>query len=180
VVVFGCGGVGLSAVMIATAAGARVVAVDIAPAALDLARRHGAAVCVEAGAGGPAATAVAVRDATGGGAHLTIDAIGSHDTLAAAVESLRRRGRHVQVGLLPPAGGRPAVPMDLVISRELAIYGSHGLPAHAYPRLLSLVTSGVLPPDLLPTQTIGLADLPAALSTMDQPRFGGIRLVDPR
>ena len=181
VAVHGCGGVGLSAVMIAAASGARVVAVDVAPAALALARRSGAAVCLDGSAlGGPGEVAAAVRDATGGGgAHLSLDALGSHATCVASIESLRRRGRHVQVGLLPAAQGRPALPMDLVIAHELELRGSHGMPAHAYPELLRLVTAGVLRPGELVTGVIGLADAPAALATMDRPATAGMRLVRP-
>ncbi|MFI7210005.1 zinc-dependent alcohol dehydrogenase family protein [Micromonospora maritima] len=180
VAVHGCGGVGLSAVMIAAASGARVVAVDVAPAALELARRCGAAVCLDGGAvRGPGAVAAAVREATGGGAHLSLDALGSHATCVASVESLRRRGRHVQVGLLPAAQGRPALPMDLVIAYELELRGSHGMPAHAYPEMLRLVTAGVLRPGELVTRTIDLAAAPRALATMDRPTVAGMCLVRP-
>jgi alcohol dehydrogenase len=180
VAVHGCGGVGLSAVMIAAAAGAQVVAVDIAAPALDLAKRFGAAVCLDATElGGAGEVAAAVRQVTGGGAHLSLDALGSHGTCAASIESLRRRGRHVQVGLLPAAYGRPALPMDLVIAYELELLGSHGMPAHAYPEMLRLVTAGVLRPAALVTQTISLAEAPGALVTMDQPSAAGIRLIRP-
>jgi alcohol dehydrogenase len=187
VAVQGCGGVGLSAIMIAHACGARVVAVDVSESALELARRCGATVCLNAsgqvaraekvGLGGQVAEAV--RDVTSGGAHVSIDALGSADTCVASIESLRRRGRHVQVGLLPAALGRPELPMERVIAYELAILGSHGMPAHAYPRLLALVSSGVLDPGLLVTQTIGLDEAPAALSSMDQALPAGIRLISP-
>jgi alcohol dehydrogenase len=180
VAVYGCGGVGLSAVMIATAAGAQVVAVDIAAPALALARRLGARCCVVAAGANPTEVAAAVRAATGGGAHLSIDALGSEETCVAAIESLRRRGRHVQVGLLPATQGRPALPMDLVIAYELELYGSHGMPAHGYPRLLELVAAGILRPAELVTQTLGLADAPAALTTMDQLPPAGVRLIHPR
>ena len=175
--VYGCGGVGLSAVMIGAACGARVVAVDVSPPALESARRFGAAVCVDAGA--VADPAAAVRDATGGGAHVSIDALGSVETCVASVESLRRRGRHVQVGLLPAVTGRPALPLDRIIGYELELRGSHGMAAHAYPELLRLVASGVLRPDLLVAGVIGLDRVPDALITMDRPGSGGIRLVDP-
>ncbi|MEU2635863.1 zinc-binding dehydrogenase [Micromonospora fulviviridis] len=181
VAVHGCGGVGLSAVMIAAASGARVVAVDISPGALELAQRCGATVCLDGGSlTGPGAVAAAVREATGGGAHLSLDALGSHATCVASVESLRRRGRHVQVGLLPAAQGRPALPMDLVIAYELELRGSHGMPAHAYPELLRLVTAGVLRPGDLITRTIGLDEVPDALTTMDRPTTGGMCLIEPR
>ncbi|MFE9656417.1 zinc-dependent alcohol dehydrogenase family protein [Micromonospora sp. NPDC006431] len=180
VAVHGCGGVGLSAVMIAAACGAQVVAVDVAPGALELARRCGATVCLDGRAlAGPGAVAAAVRDATGGGAHLSLDALGSHATCAASIESLRRRGRHVQVGLLPAAQGRPALPMDLVIAYELELRGSHGMAAHAYPELLRLVTAGVLRPAELVTHTIGLAEVPDALAAMDGPAPGGMCLIRP-
>ncbi|MFF2651554.1 zinc-dependent alcohol dehydrogenase family protein [Streptomyces sp. NPDC058045] len=161
VAVHGCGGVGLSAVMIAAAAGARVVAVDIAPGALALAREFGAAVCVDASAVHD--TAAAVTEATGGGAHVSLDALGSAATCAASVRSLRRRGRHIQVGLLPED---PAVPLGRAVAYELELLGSHGMPAHAYPELLELVASGVLRPDRLVTATVALDAAPAALAGM--------------
>jgi alcohol dehydrogenase len=86
----------------------------------------------------------------------------------------------VQVGLLPANRGRPALPMDLVIAYELELYGTHGMPAHAYPRLLELVAAGILRPADLVTQTLGLADVPAALTTMDRLAPAGVRLIQPR
>ena len=177
VAVHGCGGVGLSAVMIAAAAGARVVAVDVSAAALDLARRCGAETGVLAGPGTDVADAVA--QLTGGGAHVSLDALGSEATCANSILSLRRRGRHVQVGLLPAALGRPRLPMDRVIAAELEILGSHGMPAHAYPRLLGLIAAGRLDPGLLVTQTLDLAAAPAALAAMDTRAQPGIRLIEP-
>jgi alcohol dehydrogenase len=182
VAVYGCGGVGLSAVMIAAACGARVVAVDVAPQALELARRCGASACVDGSAsiGSGGGVAAAVRDVTGGGAHLSLDALGSSATCVASIESLRRRGRHVQVGLLPPAAGRPALPMERVIAYELEVLGSHGMAAHAYPPMLAMISAGTLRPDLLVTGEMGLADAPEALATMDRTDGGaGIRLIRP-
>ncbi|MDX3201258.1 zinc-dependent alcohol dehydrogenase family protein [Streptomyces scabiei] len=200
VAVHGCGGVGLSAVMIAAAAGARVVAVDVSPQALDLARTFGATACVNASAAtaapdpaapDPAApgttapgatapdTAAAVRDLTGGGAHLSLDALGSPATCAASVNSLRRRGRHIQVGLLPSPEGTTPVPMARAVALELELLGSHGMAAHAYPRMLELVRAGVLRPDLLVTSTISLDAAPAALAAMGTAPGGGVTVIDP-
>ncbi|MCX4908575.1 zinc-dependent alcohol dehydrogenase family protein [Streptomyces sp. NBC_00878] len=177
VAVYGCGGVGLSAVMIAAAAGARVVAVDLSPRALDLAREFGAAECVDAaGASRPEDTAAAVRDLTGGGAHLSLDALGSPATCAASVGSLRRRGRHVQVGLLPQD---PTLPMSRVIGLELELLGSHGMPAHAYPPMLESVRAGALRPDLLVTSTIPLDAAPAALAAMGAAPGAGVTVIEP-
>jgi D-arabinose 1-dehydrogenase-like Zn-dependent alcohol dehydrogenase len=165
VVVHGCGGVGLSAVMIAANAGMRVIAVDASPAALDRAQSFGAEVVLPAGD----SVVTAVRDLTGGGAHLSLDAVGTEATCSASIAGLRRRGRHVQIGLLPPALGWPAVPMHLVIAYELEVLGSHGMSPRGYPGLLGLVTSGRLDPGALVTERIGLADVPDALVAMGAP-----------
>ncbi|MFE2942677.1 zinc-binding dehydrogenase [Streptomyces sp. NPDC059255] len=175
VAVHGCGGVGLSAVMIAVAAGARVVAVDVAPGALELARSLGAAVCVDAGTEPDAAAAV--RAATGGGAHLSLDTLGSPVTCAASVESLRTRGRHVQVGLL--AADRTPVPMARVVARELELLGSHGMAAHAYPEMMRQIAAGTLRPDLLVSTTIPLDAAPAALAALSDASTTGMTVITP-
>jgi alcohol dehydrogenase len=177
VAVHGCGGVGLSAVMIAAACGARVVAVDTADAALERATALGAAVCVNA-ARAEGGSAAAVREATAGGAHLSLDALGSAQTCAASVAGLRSRGRHVQVGLLP--GGATAVPMDRVVALELELLGSHGMPAHAYPEMMRQVAAGVLRPDLLLGETIGLDAAPAALAALSDGSPAGITVIEPQ
>lgn len=179
VAVHGCGGVGLSAVLIAKAAGARVVAVDISEAALALAARLGADLTYDGSGRAPAEVAAAVRDLTSGGAHVSLDALGSQGTCEASVACLRPRGRHVQVGLLLGAQARPAVPMDLVVARELEIVGSHGMAARHYPELLALVESGALPVRALIAATVGLDDAPAALAAMDGPTGPGITVVRP-
>lgn len=166
--VHGCGGLGLSAVQIGVALGAHVVAVDIAPAALTRATELGAAHTIDAAADpDPAAT---IRELTGGGAAVSVDALGSPATASASVRGLRRRGRHVQAGLL--LDGPTPLPMDVVIAQELSIHGSHGMAAADYPPLLALVADGTLRPDLLVSTVIGLEDAPAALTAMDHPPTG--------
>jgi alcohol dehydrogenase len=177
VAVHGCGGVGLSAVMIAAASGARVVAVDVSAGALDLARKFGAAECVDASR--VPDTAQAVRDLTAGGAHLSLDALGSPATCAASVNGLRRRGRHVQVGLLPSPAGTTPVPMARAIALELELLGSHGMAAHAYPPMLELVRAGVLRPDLLVTSTISLDAVPSALAAAGTAPGAGVTVIEP-
>jgi alcohol dehydrogenase len=166
VAVHGCGGVGLSAVMIAVAAGARVVAVDISPAARAAAVALGAEAAIDGSADDVVARVVA---ATGRGAHLSIDALGSTTTSLNSIGGLRKRGRHVQVGLMVAGDARPAIPMDLVISRELEIRGSHGMAAHDYGAMLARISDGSLRPGRLVGRTIGLDEAPAALAAMDQP-----------
>ncbi|WP_159045463.1 zinc-binding dehydrogenase, partial [Streptomyces puniciscabiei] len=173
----GCGGVGLSAVMIAAASGARVIAVDVSPRALDLARQFGAAHCLDAT--GTEDTAAVVRELTDGGAHLSLDALGSPATCAASVNGLRRRGRHVQVGLLPSADGTTPVPLARAVALELELLGSHGMAAHTYPELLRLVRAGVLSPDLLVTSTLTLGAAPAALAAMGTAPGAGVTVIEP-
>jgi alcohol dehydrogenase len=165
VAVHGCGGVGLSAVMIAAALGARVVAVDVSSSALALAAELGAEVLVE---GGPDAVRRVV-DATGGGAHVSLDAVGSTDTSVASVSCLRPRGRHIQVGLLLGDHATPPLPMGVVVAKELEIYGSHGMSARDYPAMLDLVASGALRPDRLVGAVIGLDNAGEALAAMSRP-----------
>ncbi len=167
VAVFGCGGVGLSTVLVAVAAGARVVAVDVSPAALERAAALGATTL-------PMGEDVAatVHGVTGGGAHVSVDAYGSRATSLAAVGSLRPRGRHVQVGLLLDDEAVPVIPMGRVIADELELLGSHGIAVGEYAAMLDDVVAGRLRPAESIGRTIGFGDLPDALEAMDRPATG--------
>src|SRR5690606_18122151 len=147
VAVHGCGGVGLSAIMIAAALGANPVAIDIAADKLAFARSIGAVAAIDAN--GVADVAEAVREITGGGAHVSIDALGSPATCFNSIGNLRRRGRHVQVGLMLGDHATPQIPMAQVIGHELEIYGSHGMQAWRYDAMLSMMASGTLRPERL-------------------------------
>ena len=174
-VVHGAGGVGLSAIQIGAALGARVVAVDISDAALEAASRFGAEVCIK----GPVDVVAAVVAATGGGAHVSVDALGSIPTMRASVECLRVLGRHVQVGLMLEDAADTAVPMGRVIARELELLGSHGMPATDYPGMLELVASGRVDPAGLVSRVIGLGEAGAAISAMSNPaQSAGMTVVD--
>jgi alcohol dehydrogenase len=175
VTVVGAGGVGLSAVMIATALGARVIAVDRHAGALDAARALGAERVLLAGEQVPDR----VHEITGGGSHVAIDAVGSERTCAEAIGSLRRRGRHVQVGLLPPVPGHPRVPMARVIGWELDLLGSHGMAAADYPPMLALIRDGTLAPQRLIERVIGLEEAASLLPGLDQASPAGITIIDP-
>ena len=167
VAVHGCGGAGLSAVLLAAAAGALVVAVDVSAGALALASELGA-VAVVNGSDVPD-TAGAVVELTGGGAHLSLDCVGLPATCAASVASLRKRGTHVQVGLMPPAQGVPPIPWHRVIAGELRLAGTHGLQAHEYPGMLRFVERAGLDLDRLVGARISLDDVPGALMAMNDP-----------
>ncbi|MFD3443459.1 alcohol dehydrogenase catalytic domain-containing protein [Microbacteriaceae bacterium 4G12] len=176
VTVVGAGGVGLSAVMIARALGARVIAVDRNPEALAVAAGLGAEHTVLAdGTDIPAA----VLALTGDGSSVSVDAVGSEQTCADAILSLRRRGRHVQIGLLPPVEGHPRVPMARVIAWELDLLGSHGMAAADYPGMMTLIERGTLQPQRLIERTIGLEDAAALLPAFDRAVVAGMTIIDP-
>lgn len=153
VAVFGAGGVGLSAIMIAVALGHRVAAVDPSPAANAMAASLGAIIVHEV-----------VEEAD-----VAIDAYGSAATALASVRSLRRGGRHVQVGLMLGSDAQAPLPWDLVVARELHIAGSHGMAAADYPAMLELVADGRLKPQRLVGDVIPLISAGAALTAMDSP-----------
>lgn len=173
--VHGCGGVGLSAIMIGTAMGANVIAVDIADDKLAFARACGAVAVVNGkGADVPAA----IHEITQGGAHVSIDALGHPELCRNSILSLRRRGRHVQVGLLLGAHDNPAIPMSRVIGWELQIFGSHGIQAFRYPDIFALIAAGKLAPEKLVTRRLKLSQSPEALMRMDSFAGTGIAVID--
>ncbi|MBC7296706.1 MAG: alcohol dehydrogenase catalytic domain-containing protein [Actinomycetales bacterium] len=177
VAVIGCGGVGLSAVAIARSRGARVVAVDPNPSALRLAEELGAEVLVRSGADAVAS----VVEATGGGAHVAMDAFGSPETCRDSVLTLRRGGRQIQVGLLGEAA-MAEVPMTRVIAWELDLLGSHGMAARDYGALLDDVVSGRLELSRLmaPEAPMSLEQAAVALPELGTGSpVAGIRLIDP-
>lgn len=167
--VFGCGGVGLSAVMVASARGAGVVAIDIDPGALEVATGLGAEHAVVADGD----VAEKVRRVTAGGAHVTVDAVGNPAVADAAIRSLRKLGRHVQVGLLNE--GPTPLPMDAVIAGELEVLGSHGMPVEAFDDLMALATQVDLA--MLITRRITLNQVTDAMPAMGAGAGPGITVI---
>jgi alcohol dehydrogenase len=176
VAVHGCGGVGLSAIMIASALGANVVAIDISDEKLGFARSIGAAATVNATQ--TEDVVESIRDLTQGGAHVSIDALGSPVTCFNSIANLRKRGKHIQVGLMVADHRHPAVPMDRVIANELEILGSHGMQAHKYPALLSMIRARKLFPEKLIGKTISLQESLVALADMDSFSEVGVTVID--
>ena len=175
VAVHGCGGVGLSAIMIASAVGANVIAVDIAEDKLELARALGATTALN---GANAADVVSeILEITGGGAHISIDALGHPTTCYNSIANLRTRGRHVQVGLMLGDHSTPAIPMARVIARELELVGSHGMQAHRYGDRFTMIQSGKLAPEKLVGQALNLEQAMPVLETMDQSEQLGMSVV---
>lgn len=176
VVVFGCGGVGLAAVAIAAACGARVIAVDIRRESLALAREVGAIHTLDAASPDVVAEILTITD---GGAHCTIDAIGDAAVVVNAINALRGRGRHVQIGLLPSATGLTPAPLARVIGRELDVIGTHGLSAAEYPGLLDLVRSGRLDVERFITGEVDLDEAGLRLAAMGEAPPVGVVIVRP-
>ncbi|MCO5730344.1 zinc-dependent alcohol dehydrogenase family protein [Rhizobium sp. SSA_523] len=172
----GCGGVGLSAIMIGRALGARIIAIDIAEDKLALARTLGAEAAINSRE--VVDVAEAVREVTGGGAHVSVDALGHPQTCCNSISNLRRRGRHVQVGLMLADHAMPQIPMARVIAHELEIYGSHGMQAWRYDAMLAMIEAGTLSPDRLIGRHISLSEAAEALPAMDSFRDSGISIID--
>jgi alcohol dehydrogenase len=176
VAVHGCGGVGLSAVMIATALGARVIGVDIQASALELAKSLGAEAVINASIVDD--VPAAIYELTGRGADLSLDTLGSRITCRNSIRCLRKRGRHVQVGLLVGDDASPPVPLELALSRELEIIGSHGMQASYYPELFHLIGTGKVDLSQLVRNTIALSQAAAVFGDMESFAGQGITVVD--
>lgn len=176
VAVHGCGGVGLSAIMIANALGAQVIAVDINDETLKMASDLGAMATINAASSKDLVGQV--RELTQGGAHVSLDALGSQATCFNSIANLRKRGKHVQVGLMTGDHQHPKVPMDKVLANELEIIGSHGMQAFRYEALLQMIQEGKLQPEKLVERTISLEDICSELPIMDSFKNRGVLVVD--
>jgi alcohol dehydrogenase len=176
VAIHGCGGVGLSAVMIASALDAHVIAVDVDNDALALAESVGAAELVNAESA--SSVVEAIRELSGGGVHLSVDALGSRETCYNSIANLRKRGRHVQVGLLAGDDYHPAIPMELVIANELEIVGSHGMQAFKYDRMLQMIVDDRLSPQKMVCQTVDLERAARALGNPAELQVAGVTVID--
>lgn len=176
VVVYGCGGVGLSAVMIAAALGARVIGVDLEPSRLELARELGADAVVDASGADPVE---AVLELTAGGAHVSVDALGATGTFQQGIRSLRRRGRHLQLGLLLGDDSSPPAPMHEVIRRELSVVGSHGMQAWRYADMLAFISTRRLPVERMVGDRRPLHHADAVIRSMGAFTPLGVTLLEP-
>nr|WP_319266834.1 zinc-dependent alcohol dehydrogenase family protein [uncultured Draconibacterium sp.] len=176
VAVHGCGGVGLSAINIASGAGANVVAIDIDDAKLQLAKKLGANVLINAKEI-PNVPAEIIK-VTGRGAHLSIDALGSQETCFNSISCLRKRGKHVQVGLTTADHKHPKVPMDKVVAHEIEILGSHGMQAFRYDAVFEMIKAGKVNPELMLGKKISLEEAPEALMNMNKFENLGVTVIN--
>ncbi len=176
VAVHGCGGIGLSAVDIADALGADVVAVDLHDEKLEMAEEFGASATVNATEVDD--VAAEVRDVTDGGADVSVDALGIAETCRNSVDSLRLRGQHVQIGLTTKEeGGEVSLPTDEMVRKELEFIGSYGMPPSQYDEIFRMVESGRLDPAGLVTKKVSLDELNDRLTAMTNFETRGIEVI---
>ena len=162
--------------MIAAALGAQVIAVDISEEKLALAKAAGADILLN-GKINPDIPE-AILELTKGGAHVSIDALGSKITCYNSIACLRKRGKHIQIGLMAGDQTNPQVPMHLVIAKELELLGSHGMQAHAYPEMMQMILQGKIAPQTLIGRRIGLDEAVEALTSMDRFQENGMVMID--
>lgn len=174
VAVHGTGGIGLSAMLLAKALGARVVVVDIVPEKLENALRLGADAAVNGSDGN---VPEAIIDLTGGGADVSIEALGLEVTTNDSIECLATLGRHVQVGMPIGHTAHMNINMNAVYMKNLAVYGTRGMPAWKYPTLLSLIERGLVDLDPLVAREVSLSEASAELRAMDGPMPPGTAVI---
>jgi len=172
--VHGTGGIGLSAMLLGRALGARVIVVDVVPEKLSHALSLGAEAAVDARDG---QTAQAIKEITGGGAHVSVEALGIAATTNASIECLRPLGRHVQVGMPVGHTARMEINMNVVYMRNLALYGTRGMPAWRYPSLLSLIEAGRVDFAPLIAREVALSDASAELRAFNGPTPPGVAII---
>jgi len=176
VVVHGCGGLGLATIMIARAMGANVIGVDIRDETLAFAKTIGATHTINART--EEMLIPAIQEYTNGGAHVSLDTLGSLETCRNSILSLRKRGRHVQVGLMVADYKDAPVPMNAVIAKELEIVGSHGMQAHAYEPMLQMILARQLNPRALIRKTVTLEESMGELQAMGSFHGIGVTVID--
>jgi D-arabinose 1-dehydrogenase-like Zn-dependent alcohol dehydrogenase len=175
VAVHGCGGVGLSAVQIAAAMGANVIAVDVSDEKLAAAKGEGAQHTINSTKDEPI---MAIMGLTGGGAHVSIDALGIAATCRNSVMCVRKRGRHVQVGLTSGAEkGEVSLPIDIIVLKEVQIMGSVGMQASHFGGMLQMVEAGRLKPGKLVHRKVKLEEASGVLESMDKYGTIGVTVI---
>jgi len=176
VVVHGVGGMGLSAVQIATALGSKVIAVDVSEKALAAARELGAVHTIDSRVDDPVE---AIRALTRGGAQVSIDALGIAETCCNSVLSLRKLGRHVQLGhTTRKEAGYVPLPIDVILLNELRLYGTFGMQGQRFGTMLAMCEAGTLNPGLVVHQKVGLEGITGILEAMADYDTTGVVVID--
>ena len=175
IAIHGCGGVGLSAIMIATAHGANCIAIDIDDEKLRFAKNIGATYTLNAR--NIMNIPAEIKTITKGGVAISIDALGSQETARNSILSLRKQGRHVQLGLLSGSEANPPIPMSEIIAGELEIVGSHGMQAHQYPAMLEMIASGKIQPEKLLGKMVTLEEGIREMMDMNSFKSTGVTII---
>ncbi|MCC5967264.1 MAG: alcohol dehydrogenase catalytic domain-containing protein [Natronohydrobacter sp.] len=172
--VHGTGGIGLATLILGRALGARVIAVDVVTEKLDHALALGADAALDARDGD---VSEAIRDLTGGGVHVSVEALGIAQTTNASLRCLRALGRHVQVGLPSGPHAQMEIDMSVIYQKNLALFGTRGMPAHKYPSLLGMIEAGLV--DFMPmiAREVGLSQAGAELALFDGPMAPGVAVI---
>ncbi len=173
--VHGCGGVGLSAIQIAKALGATVIAIDIFEEKCRFAEKAGADLAIDASATN---VVEAIKDFSHGGVHLSMDALGHRQTCLNSIHCLRKRGKHIQVGLMTKEHASIPLPMSLIIANELEILGSHGMQAHKYPEMFSLIEKSGIQLGAMIGELVGLEEVPVILPKIYSKPEPGITVIN--
>lgn len=174
VAIHGCGGVGLSAIMIASVFGAKVIAIDINAKNLEKARYFGAEFAINASEND---VVHQVLEITKGGANLSMDALGSAETSINSINCLAKKGKHIQVGILGSDNNIEVSTADL-IAKEIELIGSHGMPIADYKAIFKLIESKQIDPSLLVDRTVKLADVHQEMAKLDSYSNSGMVIID--
>jgi D-arabinose 1-dehydrogenase-like Zn-dependent alcohol dehydrogenase len=176
IAVYGCGGIGLAAIHIASAIGARVIAITRSEEKLLKAQELGASFVVNAAKENPVE---AVLEITKGGSHVAVDAVGEAVTCRNAIQSLKARGRLLQIGMTSQQEqGEIAIPIDLMIVKELSLLGSLGMPPIRYQAMISMVTDGKLKPGSLVTKTVDIEEASKIIVSMSDYATTGVNVIN--
>ncbi|MCD2137540.1 zinc-binding dehydrogenase [Salinicoccus halitifaciens] len=175
VVVYGCGGIGLSTIQIASSMGAFVIGVDINEGNLELAKKLGADYVVNSS---KEDAVEAVKELTNGGADVSVDALGIKETCINGIKSLKKGGRHLQIGVTTKAeGGSIAVPIDEMVINEKSIITTLGIPAARFGPLLNQVALDKLNPSKMVSGHIKLSEVENVFQDMSDYKVTGTYVV---
>ena len=163
VAIWGCGGVGLAAVNVASAMGANVIAVSRTQEKLDKAMELGAVAAIQAGEDVPGQ----ILEMTEGGVHASVECLGTAATWTPAIQSLRTRGKLVRIGMSgKEESGVLPLPADILTARELEVRGSMGMQARCYPEMLRMIETGKIRPQDLVTEEVPMEEASRVLKAM--------------
>ncbi len=174
VAVHGTGGIGLATLLLAKMLGAQVVVVDVVEEKLTHAKSLGADAAVNATDGD---VAEAIREITGGGAHVSVEALGIPATTNASLECLATLGRHVHVGM--PAGDHVTMPINMraIYLKQLSVFGTRGMPSWKYPSLLGMIERGDVDLSPMVAREVPLSRASAELRAMNGPTPPGTAVI---